>query len=245
MAAQQDQSVDEILASIRRIIAEDTPARPAAPSGQSEPQVELDPLDDDEDEPLVLSELAPSDGESSHRQAHEGTIRFARAAGGETANGHHDVLLLTDPLDPPPATRTSRAPPAEPGRPRPHTEGAPRSTASATESPVASSTAPAGTAPTAGASSHQAGPGPAAPSPDLVSAATRQAVSRAFGDLLAEASTHGARGGRPEVGEDESLEDLVRGALRPVLRQWLDQHLPQIVRSIVEREIARLSSPSS
>lgn len=38
-----------------------------------------------------------------------------------------------------------------------------------------------------------------------------------------------------------ALEALVREMLRPVLKDWLDQHLPEIVEDLVTREIARIT----
>jgi cell pole-organizing protein PopZ len=37
------------------------------------------------------------------------------------------------------------------------------------------------------------------------------------------------------------LEDMVREMLRPILKQWLDDHLPQIVDDHVKREISRIT----
>ena len=37
------------------------------------------------------------------------------------------------------------------------------------------------------------------------------------------------------------LEDMVREMLRPILKQWLDDHLPQIVDEHVKREITRIT----
>jgi len=37
-----------------------------------------------------------------------------------------------------------------------------------------------------------------------------------------------------------TVEDLVLEALRPMLKAWLDEHLPLIVQKIVEREVRRL-----
>lgn len=47
---------------------------------------------------------------------------------------------------------------------------------------------------------------------------------------------------RPEdpVG-DNTLEGLVRELLRPMLADWLDEHLPRIVQATVDREVARIS----
>jgi cell pole-organizing protein PopZ len=39
---------------------------------------------------------------------------------------------------------------------------------------------------------------------------------------------------------DRTLEDVVRELLRPMLKTWLDDHLPQMVERLVQDEIARL-----
>jgi len=39
-----------------------------------------------------------------------------------------------------------------------------------------------------------------------------------------------------------TVEALVRDALQPVLKQWLDQHLPAIVEQAVAREVERLAA---
>ncbi len=42
-------------------------------------------------------------------------------------------------------------------------------------------------------------------------------------------------------GSDNTLEGMVRKMLKPMLKSWLDEHLPSIVERVVAREIARLS----
>lgn len=37
------------------------------------------------------------------------------------------------------------------------------------------------------------------------------------------------------------LEDMVREMLRPILKEWLDEHLPGIVNEHVKREISRIT----
>ena len=39
---------------------------------------------------------------------------------------------------------------------------------------------------------------------------------------------------------ETSLEGLARELLRPMLAQWLDQHLPAMVERLVAAEIARI-----
>jgi hypothetical protein len=38
----------------------------------------------------------------------------------------------------------------------------------------------------------------------------------------------------------QTLEDLVKSLLRPILKEWLDENLPPLVERLVEKEIARL-----
>lgn len=45
----------------------------------------------------------------------------------------------------------------------------------------------------------------------------------------------------PAAAENGPLEAAVRDMLRPMLKEWLDQNLPQIVEDLVTREIARIS----
>ncbi len=44
--------------------------------------------------------------------------------------------------------------------------------------------------------------------------------------------------------EDHTLEGMVREMLRPMLKEWLDARLPEIVERLVSREIARITGKS-
>ena len=46
---------------------------------------------------------------------------------------------------------------------------------------------------------------------------------------------------RPEVTGSDTLEGMVREMLKPMLAEWLDTNLPQIVDTQVAREIARIT----
>lgn len=46
---------------------------------------------------------------------------------------------------------------------------------------------------------------------------------------------------KPEVTGSDTLEGLVREMLKPMLRDWLDDNLPQIVEKMVAREIERIT----
>ncbi|MCL6698156.1 DUF2497 domain-containing protein [Sphingomonas sp. NSE70-1] len=45
----------------------------------------------------------------------------------------------------------------------------------------------------------------------------------------------------PPVPQANPLEEMVREMLRPILKQWLDDHLPGIVDEHVKREIHRIT----
>lgn len=45
----------------------------------------------------------------------------------------------------------------------------------------------------------------------------------------------------PPAGDGGALDAVVRDMLRPMLKDWLDERLPQIVEDLVTREIARIS----
>jgi cell pole-organizing protein PopZ len=45
----------------------------------------------------------------------------------------------------------------------------------------------------------------------------------------------------PAVPTVNPLEDMVREMLRPILKQWLDEHLPPMVDEHVKREISRIT----
>ncbi|MBW8269456.1 DUF2497 domain-containing protein [Caldovatus aquaticus] len=78
---------------------------------------------------------------------------------------------------------------------------------------------------------------PAADAPGLVAPATAAAAAAAVGSLLravaAERTAAVARGG-------PTLEDVVREEIRPLLKEWLDRHLPPLVERLVRAEIERV-----
>ena len=45
----------------------------------------------------------------------------------------------------------------------------------------------------------------------------------------------------PPIPATNPLEDMVRDMLRPILKDWLDEHLPNIVNEHVKREISRIT----
>jgi cell pole-organizing protein PopZ len=90
------------------------------------------------------------------------------------------------------------------------------------------------------------GPRPAEPRPSephgLIAPAAAAAAAQSVGDLVrtlaAERHTAVSRSG-------PSIEDLVREEIRPVLREWLDTHLPPLVERLVRIEIERVIARGS
>jgi cell pole-organizing protein PopZ len=74
-------------------------------------------------------------------------------------------------------------------------------------------------------------------STSLLAPAVAAAAAAALGELAkAVAGDRAAPVSRGSV----SIEDVVREEMRPLLKAWLDQHLPGMVEHIVKAEIARL-----
>ena len=46
---------------------------------------------------------------------------------------------------------------------------------------------------------------------------------------------------KPQGGDDNTLESLVRKLLRPMMKDWLDANLPDLVEAMVAKEIARIT----
>jgi cell pole-organizing protein PopZ len=72
---------------------------------------------------------------------------------------------------------------------------------------------------------------PAAPPQQILSRSTVSAVESAFNSLANTVLSNNAR----------TLEDLVKEMLRPMLKSWLDDNLPGLVERIVKAEIERVS----
>ena len=77
---------------------------------------------------------------------------------------------------------------------------------------------------------------------DLVSTSTAAASAEAFAGL-AQAVEEGETAARrlPVSEGGETIEDMVRAMLKPMLNEWLDRLLPDFVERLVEEEIQRLS----
>lgn len=86
-------------------------------------------------------------------------------------------------------------------------------------------------------------PRPAAPPPataaeddSVVSPASASAALAALARLSAAAPPAAT------VHKSQTVDDLVRELLRPMLKEWLDANLPRLVEQAVEREVSRIAS---
>jgi len=189
----QEPSMEEILASIRRIIADDEPANETT-------------------------------------ESREDNVATARESAAQAPPRPSAAPSYAAPTSPPPRIAPADAAASTPpmteeeidsmlahlrGTPRQPPAGSPR-----TEAAAASEPAPTLDAPRAAVEER-----------GLLSAATTAAVDAAFDAL---ARTAQARNGR-------TLEEVVSELLRPMLKTWLDENLPEMVERLVRAEIERVS----
>jgi cell pole-organizing protein PopZ len=179
----QEPSMEEILSSIRRIIAEDDPgaeqkpsARQAKPAGA--PPKPVAPGEEDDDV-LELTEIVP---EPEPKKPAAAAV--------------------------PPATQ-----PREP-------------------------TPPAASAPNAPASPKETTPMAATGPDSLLSPGTATASTQALARLAKAASTDEKK---PSMAPGITMEQFMVDLLTPMLREWLDKNLPEIVERVVEQEVKKLA----
>jgi len=214
-AKAQEPSMEEILASIRRIIADDDTAKPAAakpapspaaaaPRPAAMPRHPISPppapqpsamQQHDVDAMLAANDAPPDEAAPDADNVLDLTERMAATGEGETPSfqtidGQGDVFFADVSAQPDPPPRMA--------------EQSPRS---------------------------QPAPQSSIPDRTIMSSATSAAVDSAFNALAKTVLVQNAR----------TLEDLVREMLQPLLKSWLDDNLPGMVERIVKAEIERVS----
>jgi len=80
--------------------------------------------------------------------------------------------------------------------------------------------------------------------PSLVSDKAATDTASAFAKLSVAVKESSGEPSMTMPAPGRSLEDVVRELLRPILKEWLETHLPEIVREHVEEEVARISRGS-
>jgi len=210
-AKANEPSMEEILASIRRIIADDEGAKPAA---KAAPAKEAAPPPPKPAPPKAAPAPAPAMSQMNQDAIDAVLADFDKPAPAAPPPAPAaDVLELTEAMaarDPEPGFRAIDA----------MSDLAFSETAEPTPPPPAPSSPPP-----------VAVPHPAAVDQGLLSSATTDAVNSAFNMLAQTVLTPNAR----------TLEDLVKEMLRPMLKGWLDDNLPNLVERLVRAEIERVS----
>ena len=181
-AGGQDQSMDDILASIRRILNEDEAAAQTAEA--TEPSTPEEPAAEAPELPEAPEPLPPP-----------------RASAPE---------FTPPPMAPPPPMARSGPDPFE-----------------LTSDMLV-------TPPSQAASAPRMGMDDAA---GLIAPAAAAAAAASVGSLLRAVSSE--RGSQVYRG-GPSIEDVVREEIRPILKDWLDSHLPPLVERLVRAEIERV-----
>jgi cell pole-organizing protein PopZ len=211
MSADNDPSMDDILASIRKIISDDE-ARAQVSGGAAPPPPPA------ANAPIDLRSVAPRTMGNGSRE---------------------DVLLLTDLIEEPTLAATQPEPAAPTPiplqridpvsaseMPQPPFEAAP----APRPAPAAAASAPSFEQPLAASSVA----GAATSAFDRLNQVVEERKA-------APAPAAPAMPGIALGAGDKTIEDLVKEMLRPMLKEWIDRSLPPMVEQLVEREIARLT----
>jgi len=208
--SQAEPTMEEILASIRRIISEDDaepeeaaaksapepepesePGREPEPKPQPEPEMTAAPAPEPEPEPKPEPEMTAAQREPVTEPEPEPEL--------EPEAGEDDVLELTEKVE-----------------------------ADGTVVDLATQRAAKGAAAVTGEDEES-----------LLASETQSATVGSLSEL-AQAAIAGSRSWRGSVGDGRTLEEIVREALEPELKAWLDSNLPALVEQIVREEIKRL-----
>jgi cell pole-organizing protein PopZ len=212
-AKAQEPSMEEILASIRRIIADDEPkpaAKPEAKVADTKARAPEAPKTPPKPAAAAASPPAAAVKQDDIDAMLAGLDEAPEPAPAKPEAPAEDVLELTEAMRAPaPAFRKidgaqdvvfDEAEPVPEPAPPPPREAAPQPRQATTESP-------------------------------MLSAAAAAAVDSAFTTLARTVL----------VQNSKTLDDLVREMLRPMLQQWLDNNLPTLVERLVRQEIERVA----
>lgn len=235
--AQREPSMEEILASIRRIIENNEPGPDGNPgNGATFSQHDSDEDDCDADYVDQLSEVERP-AASSAPAAHPVSLAdvAARARSGSQMFSPEPPMVEAD-LTPPISDSEMMDTAAEELR-QALTSEMPLETEDETAAPVyvQEQDEPVAQQPEAVRPAPDSGRGESPMdqqgSGQLVSLQTGEKVAAAFGELDAAI----------EAGQRRSFDEIAEEMLRPMLTQWLDDNLPTLVERLVREEIERVS----
>jgi uncharacterized protein len=231
--------MEEILASIRRIIADDEAKPPAAEKAAAPAPAAKPAAAAPAAKPPVMNDIPPSAIPAA--QAAAAKVAPAKPAPAPpppapaASNSQDDIDAMLAGLDEATSEAEIRPPAPEPevfeltddmALPEPSSfhKVEPDDDLEFTEAARAAQRQPAYEPPVESA----------APPQQILSRSTVSAVESAFNSLANTVLSNNAR----------TLEDLVKEMLRPMLKSWLDDNLPGLVERIVKAEIERVSRGS-
>lgn len=230
----RDPSMEEILASIRKIIAEDS----ADPLPTPPPHLSVVPRDEPEAETVAAPKAESKDVDDFDAAKSEAKIEPVIPHPDEPPpEGGDDLAALADEvLDEPiedeevadtaaEGSGDSTSHPSEPEAQDPPRSDPPDLGAAITAAMEARAAKTKG--PDTSPTSEHAEP----PAGRLLSPQADQAVHAAFNQLA----------GTILSDQSRTLEDLVKDMMRPMLKHWLDDNLPVLVERLVREEIERVS----
>ena len=235
-------SMEEILSSIRRIIAadEDGGAKPTPPVASGLPGLRREPpRAEPEPSNAAAADAAPPSAPDDPGNSTAVLEDEDAAEDGEP----DDVLELTTlveegaapgTLSPTPAVEppdaVTSAPSAETSPAEPTPIGSEPGLRRQPAPPHEKETQPVSTATTTANGKTD----------EIVSGSAAAATADAFGKLSQSLRPPTENAG-PITGDQRRLEDIVVEALRPMLKSWLDEHLPAIVDRLVQQEISKMA----
>jgi len=250
--AAKEPSMDEILSSIRQIIAdEDGPGKPAqeaeaAASADIAPAPAAPPASENEADAAMLAAVPATEPEPLALSA-EQMIAEPESEKDDLGGISFNPEAQETPLATNSAKKSEPTPEPEPAPPAPVAEETPEPEPVAESEPepvtepeqeqeislvVADDVAFDEAVPEQPVSSASASPAPSEEmSEKLLAPSTDAAARHAFSKLSALSIG----------GSDLTLEAIVRDMLRPMLKEWLDENLPATVERMVEKEIERVS----
>lgn len=219
--AHKEPTMEEILASIRKIISDDAAAPVSAP--EPEPEIANDEEDDVTLEEVMFDEDIREDTVTEAVQAEASADLEVEAFEIEDFAGEEQPAAAEEPAESfESLLSASRSAEYEP-EPEPQPLPEPAAVAPA---PVEPQPAPVPTPVEKPMSAS-----PAYDNSSLTDDSTANAAAGALGKLIS----------KMDLGGDNTLEALVREMLRPMIKEWLDANLASIVEEKVEAEVERIS----
>lgn len=225
---QKEPTMEEILASIRRIISDEAPAQPAEDEvlvltenmAQAKPQAQSTPAPPASPAPMQAPPTPPSPMASAMGTDFPGTPVLPVQPAPPMMAASSAAPVMNQPMAAPQPTM----PPVQPPMMQPQT------------APQAAMTPPPQQGPSIRVQQMQPTSGGDSA---LISPRVQQGTIAALAQLQQVAKPQ--RNEQQQHSDGLLVEALVRSAVEPMLKNWLDEHLQTIVENTVRREIERLA----